>query len=341
MENNNGAKLQVLTTSNKTYKWLTPKNFHQKIFQGAKNNTPSPVLLFKKNLMSKKIQVLQEMGFDSHITYKVKSGTNSKQNQKKKFNIGISDFWTEKDREKFLRERGYQEAFNSMKKKALIKDLAHGSSVRRYNLPYVTNMDSQKRTSIFQQTTEGAQVKPKANKNNSHLHKISTSIDLVIDKCERLTQEIVSNVKKRSVIVSDFSEGMKEKPKTTKNICFSSPKEENFNQGFDSLNDRSCSLKVFESDGIKKSAVVRRATDGYKEKAIITNRFCFSSPETGKMHDGIDLVINRCEDLVSDNSKFKAIGNQIVKDLRNCVEPFRVKRRSSFMNKKVESFNDS
>jgi hypothetical protein len=172
----------------------------------------SPSNILKKRSISKKIHILQEMGFGSLINSKVDSGTSIDQSSRK-FSIGISDFWTGKSRQKFLREQGYREAFDSLKKKELISDLNRVSSLRRPSLPHV--MDS--------------------------------------------------NIRKRSVVVRQSFIGNTEKVRPAKSICFSSRNAE-------------------------------------------------------KINEGIDFMIDKCDDFVKDSLKLKAFSQKIVKDLKNCTE---------------------
>ena len=146
--------------------------------------------------LEKKIQVLDKMGFASLIETKADPVCIMSQALKRRFSIGISDFWTGKNRQKFLKEKGYDEAFKTLKKNVIIKDIQGSNSLRKPTLPYIMDNNMKRRSfkEISVKWVNSANAKKKVNGGISTLssrgnEKMSEVLDSVVEKCNELVQD--------------------------------------------------------------------------------------------------------------------------------------------------------
>jgi hypothetical protein len=86
-----------------------------------------------------KIQLLDELGFASCIEMN-KDYISENSTFKRRCSIGISDFWTHKSKAQFIREKGFQDAFQKMKIKVKLNEGKLKNSLRIPGLPH--QMDS-------------------------------------------------------------------------------------------------------------------------------------------------------------------------------------------------------
>lgn len=154
----------------------------------------NPVNLYQtpKCEINNRIQVLDEMGFGSLVNTNCEPNIGADPILKKRFSIGISDFWTGSNKQKFLRENGYKEAFDTLKKDSLIRDLQKNTSLRKPTLPYIMDSNTKRRnlvhmdkvTSIFAGKEQHLPKLPIVN-----IEKYSGKLDNVVEKCNILAHE--------------------------------------------------------------------------------------------------------------------------------------------------------
>lgn len=139
-----------------------------------------------------KIHVLDEMGFGSLLNTNFEPNIDSKTPLKRRFSIGISDFWTGPNKQKFIRENGYKEAFNTMKKEVLINDLVKNASLRKPTLPYIMDSNTKRRNLIYSDNMSGKykfkeQLVPILSKRQTN--KLTDALNSVVEQCNILAEE--------------------------------------------------------------------------------------------------------------------------------------------------------
>ena len=117
--------------------------------QNFKKYPEIPELKLEKSAINKKIGILDELGFGSLLDSKAEGNCEEKKILKRRFSIGITDFWTGQDREKFLREKGYLDAYKKLQEKTLNSELKKATSIRKPELPYIMDSNAKRRASAF------------------------------------------------------------------------------------------------------------------------------------------------------------------------------------------------
>ena len=84
-----------------------------------------------KRTILKKIQTLKEIGFESQLNCRFDSANSIRDTSSRRFSIGISDFWSSKNRKKLLQQNGYGEAFEALRRSVVVQDLILGSARRK------------------------------------------------------------------------------------------------------------------------------------------------------------------------------------------------------------------
>lgn len=142
--------------------------------------------------MIKYTAILEEMGFGT-----VDSKTINRKLSRKS-SIGLSNFWSTSEKERFLREKGYQQAYKNLQKHEMMelesrKIAKHASLPRIMDINTVAkvrsltkSLEKPKRFLKFKSTSlMESPIKMKFNKN----HKI-IAIDTVMDKCNSLINDM-------------------------------------------------------------------------------------------------------------------------------------------------------
>ena len=102
-----------------------------------------------KSAIKKKINILDELGFGSLLESKAEGNCEEKNIIKRRFSIGITDFWTGQDREKFLREKGYLGAYKKLQEETFKSELKKAASIRKPELPHIMDSNARRRASIY------------------------------------------------------------------------------------------------------------------------------------------------------------------------------------------------
>lgn len=84
-----------------------------------------------KRMILKKIQILKEIGFESQLNSRFDPANSIQDLSNRRFSIGISDFWSSKNRQKLLQQNGYGEAFEALRRSVVVQDLILGSARRK------------------------------------------------------------------------------------------------------------------------------------------------------------------------------------------------------------------
>lgn len=90
----------------------------------------------------KHIAVLDEIGFSSLLESAPGNNSNNLKLLKKRFSIGISDFWSEKHKEKFLQAKGYSEAYKILKDDDVKSRIKYSKPTRNPNTQYTMNTET-------------------------------------------------------------------------------------------------------------------------------------------------------------------------------------------------------
>lgn len=142
--------------------------------------------------MIKYTAILEEMGFGT-----VDSKTINRKLSRKS-SIGLSNFWSTSEKEKFLREKGYRQAYKNLQKHEML-ELENRKVAKHASLPRIMDintvakvrsltksLDKPKRFLKFKSTSlMESPIKMKFNKN----HKV-LAIDSVVDKCNSLISDM-------------------------------------------------------------------------------------------------------------------------------------------------------
>ena len=117
--------------------------------QNCKKFPEVPELKLEKSAIKKKIDILDELGFGSLLDSKAEGNCEEKKLIKRRFSIGITDFWTGQDREKFLREKGYLGAYKKLQVETFKSELKKATSIRKPELPHIMDSNARRRASVY------------------------------------------------------------------------------------------------------------------------------------------------------------------------------------------------
>ena len=87
--------------------------------------------------LHRQVTILEEMGFGS-IT---DSGKKLNRRLTKRSSIGMSDFWSEHEKEKFLRDKGLWQTFKEIKKQEMIQEV-NRNKVKHASLPRIIDINT-------------------------------------------------------------------------------------------------------------------------------------------------------------------------------------------------------
>lgn len=170
-----------------------------------------------KKLIQKKIHILDQMGFTSQIEARANPILSLNKQLKRRFSIGISDFWTGENRQKFLKEKGYEEAFKTLKKNICIKNAQGSNTLRMPSLPHIMDSNMKRRSlgsicidSVKNRKTKLNSFGTLSSRNNG---KIEDTLDLVVEKCNNLAKENLKFKKYSKMIELDLKYKFKDSTK--------------------------------------------------------------------------------------------------------------------------------
>lgn len=182
----------------------------------------------RKTTLKQKIEILDQMGFGSLLETKAECGTDYQQLLKRRFSIGITDFWMGQDREKFLREKGYLDIYKKLQEQTIKNDIKRSSSIIKPDLPYIMDKNTRRRGSMCNDVFAPYQVTRSANieqvddnlalKNKKFDKKLLEPINKLMGKCNELlldTKKFKKNTEKLKVKLREEYEKPK-KPKISK-----------------------------------------------------------------------------------------------------------------------------
>ena len=197
---------------------------------------------FERKQMKKHITVLDEMGFATYLQTNADINSENAKQLKRRFSIGISEFWTDNLKSKFLRGNGYWEAYKQLQKDNLKTEIQRQKSIRKPTLPHIMDANANRRASS---RTELLANGPATERNHRGRYRISDDffikdevkpsrklsvINSVMDKCTELavdtlklqksTDKFKSNISKQFGELTTPSRGISkyEKVKISKDI---------------------------------------------------------------------------------------------------------------------------
>ena len=100
---------------------------------------------FERKQMKKHITVLDEMGFATYLQTNADINSEDAKHLKRRFSIGISEFWTDHVKSKFLRGKGYWEAYKALQKDDLKTEIKRQKCIRKPTLPYIMDANANRR----------------------------------------------------------------------------------------------------------------------------------------------------------------------------------------------------
>ena len=155
--------------------------------------------------LSRHITILEEMGFGSAFTSHPSTQSHLERKLSRKASIGVSDFWSSQEKKKFLKDKGYWEAYKDMKKKDEVFILTSRKANHIPSLPhimdlntkrriYLSNINSSNNSSKSQKST---QKKKKtlliedsiASTQKSPMNLKISILEKIADRCDNLTDE--------------------------------------------------------------------------------------------------------------------------------------------------------
>ena len=101
-----------------------------------------------KTTLRHKIGILDQMGFGGLLHNKIECSPDYLHLLKRRFSIGITDFWNCQNREKFLREKGYMDTYKKLQEQVVIKEIKRSSSIIKPDLPHIMDSHTKRRGSV-------------------------------------------------------------------------------------------------------------------------------------------------------------------------------------------------
>ncbi|OMJ88320.1 hypothetical protein SteCoe_9730 [Stentor coeruleus] len=120
----------------------------------SSDSSNSSTRLSPRSRYKKRVHILDELGFTTNTqnhplllteNFKVKKSTT----------IGVSDFWTFKDKLSYLKQRGYWKTYNKMLYQSHMLQYKVKKSALNPDLPYIMDINAEKRAKVSMET--GAQ----------------------------------------------------------------------------------------------------------------------------------------------------------------------------------------
>lgn len=171
----------------------------------------------EKKFMKHKIHILDQMGFTSQIETTPNPISNMNKQLKRRFSIGISHFWTGENRQKFLKENGYEEAFKTLKKKVIVENIQGSNSLRKPTLPHIMDSNMKRRSlgSICLDSSKNGKTKLISfnTLTSRNSEKIGDALDVVVEKCNNLAKDNLEFKKYSKMIELDLKYKYKERTK--------------------------------------------------------------------------------------------------------------------------------
>lgn len=181
-----------------------------------------------KSTLKHKIEILDQMGFGGLLHNKIECSPDYLNLMKRRFSIGITDFWNCQNREKFLREKGYMDTYKKLQEQIEKKKIQRSSSIIKPDLPYIMDSHTKRRGSICnhgfvpKQVTRSAHtesvdddLKKKGEKNKVLLE----PIDKLMGQCNDLlidSSKLKKNTEKMKIRLKQELQTPKKKVKVSK-----------------------------------------------------------------------------------------------------------------------------
>lgn len=172
-----------------------------------------PPLNFQRKTIDQHLEILDIMGFGSKFETSADVNSDNPKLLKRRLSIGISDFWSEHDRERFIRNNGYWDAYKKLQKEDILYEIKSKSSIRKPSIPYVMDCNVKRRmnsqfVNTFGSVTERHQsmefkFSEYTKKNTLKGSKEKRGpIEEVVNKCKKLAEDTMI-LKKRSARFHD------------------------------------------------------------------------------------------------------------------------------------------
>ena len=157
----------------------------------------SPKLSHSKTILPKlnqdivnKMQLLDELGFGSQLEFKRDILCDQDNTLKRRFSIGITDFWTQKSRSQFLKEQGFEDALKKMKKNIQRNEAKNRSSLRVPALPHMMDLNTTRRNLVLESPASLSMKLPNSLPDlNSKTTKLSKELNVIEEKCRNFQSD--------------------------------------------------------------------------------------------------------------------------------------------------------
>ena len=157
----------------------------------------SPKLSHSKSILPKlsqdivnKMQLLDELGFGSQLEFNKDLLCDQGGPLRRRFSIGITDFWTQKSRTQFLKEQGYEDALKKLKKNMQRNEAKNRSSLRVPALPHMMNSNTTRRN-LALDSSSSLPSKPQNSlpEINCKGSKLSKELKVIEEKCRNFQSD--------------------------------------------------------------------------------------------------------------------------------------------------------
>jgi hypothetical protein len=104
-----------------------------------------------KKEMQRNVTILDEMGLGTNLASPSYVSSKLQRQSTRKSSIAVSDFWSVQQKEKFLKENGFWEAYQKIQNKSKALSLVYKKSTKQNNLPRIVNTEISKRVNSISQ----------------------------------------------------------------------------------------------------------------------------------------------------------------------------------------------
>lgn len=145
-----------------------------------------------KDNLEKVVDVLDQLGLVSSSTNRPMVCEGFLQGSKKKYSIGVADFWTMQNKLKYLKDRGYWNAYKKLLYQKTVRQLTYKKSPKNPDLPHI--MDHKAKSSLNHSPSP---IRLKQNLTETRLTKPKSSISSrnltpTLQKCEEIKNRCIN-----------------------------------------------------------------------------------------------------------------------------------------------------
>ena len=143
--------------------------------------------------LEKIVKVLDQLGFGSSSSNKPLLTDGLVQGSKKKYSIGLADFWTMQEKFKYLKDKGYWNAYKKLLYEKNLLHQTHKKSPNNPDLPYIMDHKAKRvlqpqspQPSLRQNLTETRLSQPKSPYPSANSNPTLQKLQQIQDRCKTL-----------------------------------------------------------------------------------------------------------------------------------------------------------